>query len=279
MTMAIELSSTLPVTRRITSTACESRSVCMVTVEGTFHAKPGQFLMLWIPGLEEIPLSIAEDTGEEVHIAFFPVGETTTALAKMQPGDLIGLRGPFGTHYAWEQGQRIALVAGGYGAAPMYFAAKETLKSGCRVDVIIGARTEDDILFEEEIAALSPHSLQYATDDGSRGHHGYNTQVLERMIAEEGAKSFDWLFTCGPEPMLKSVSAIAAAHGIPAQLSTHRYMKCGYGLCGNCVVEPLGIRLCQEGPVLTNDVYAQITEFGRFKRDGLGRKLPMTQGK
>lgn len=268
--MAIALQSTIPKTHRIVHLECESPHVCSLAVSGTMDARPGQFVMLWIPGMEEIPVSVSDDTGEEVHITFFGVGETSKTLSKMQAGDLIGLRGPFGTHYEWEKGQRIVLVAGGYGAAPMYFTAKEVLKDDCMLDVLIGAQTKAEILFEDHIAKLGIDSIKFATDDGTLGIKGYNTQLLEELIVEQGADSIDWIFACGPEGMLKRVSEIAAQHDIPAQLSMHRYMKCGYGLCGNCVVDPLGIRMCVEGPVVHNEVALQMTEFGKSHRNELG---------
>ncbi len=83
--------------------------------------KPGQFVMVWIPGVDEKPMSIAFDDGKEFWITVCNVGPTSGALHEMKEGDLVGIRGPFGTHYEWEDGDHLALVAGGYGAAPMYF--------------------------------------------------------------------------------------------------------------------------------------------------------------
>src|SRR3990167_5739084 len=82
----------------------------------------------------------------------------------------------------------------------------------------------------------------------------------------------DQVFACGPEMMLKAVSELTAKYKIPSQLSLERYMKCGYGICGNCVVDPLGIRLCTEGPVVKNDACVKIEEFGKYHRDALGKK-------
>ncbi len=82
----------------------------------------------------------------------------------------------------------------------------------------------------------------------------------------------DQVFGCGPEMMLKRISEITAKHQVPSQLSLERYMKCGYGLCGNCVVDPLGIRMCVEGPVVKNENCLVITEFGKYHRDDLGQK-------
>ncbi len=95
---------------------------------------------------------------------------------------------------------------------------------------------------------------------------------LKGKKGKEGIDPIDQVFACGPELMLKAVSEVTAKYNIPSQLSLERYMKCGYGLCGNCVVDPLGIRLCTEGPVVKNDACVKIEEFGKYHRDALGKK-------
>ncbi len=250
--------------------------------DGSLGAKPGQFVMAWLPGVDEVPLSVAYDDGANIHLTFFAVGDMTNELAKCDVGDLVGLRGPFGTSYEWKPGQHIVLVAGGYGAAPMYFVAAETVGHGCTLEVIVGARSKEHLLFLDELEALPHVSLHIATNDGSVGYKGFNVDIMEKLLTEcpvdsKDAKNakcspVDQVFACGPEMMLKRISEITAKLNVPSQLSLERYMKCGYGLCGNCVVDPLGIRLCVEGPVVKNDQCVQITEFGQYHRDDLGKK-------
>jgi len=229
--------------------------------------------MLWLPGVEEIPMSVANDDGKQLQITFFAIGETTRKLASMKKGDLVGLRGPFGTFYEWKPKQHLALVAGGYGAAPMYFAAREAAKDGCTLSVFVGARSKGHLLYLPAFRKLPRTTLYVSTDDGSQGFKGFNVQLLEKTL-KEGASplAIDQIFACGPERMLKSVSDLSFRTKIPGQLSLERYMKCGFGLCGNCVVDPLGIRLCTDGPVVRNDIARKITEFGKYHRDELGRK-------
>jgi dihydroorotate dehydrogenase electron transfer subunit len=222
-------------------------------------------------------MSVADDNGAETKITFFAVGDMTRELAKKDIGDLVGLRGPFGTSYQWKPGQHIALVAGGYGAAPMFFVAKETVGHGCTLEAIVGARGKEHLLYLEELESLPHVSLHVCTDDGSVGFKGYNTQLLEKLleacpVGADECSPIDQIFACGPERMLKRVSEISAQHKIPSQLSLERYMKCGFGLCGNCVVDPLGIRLCTDGPVIHNDICAAISEFGQYHRDDVGKK-------
>jgi dihydroorotate dehydrogenase electron transfer subunit len=264
---------TLPQTYRIVSIKRETANVTTLTFPVSLGAKPGQFVMLWVPGVDEIPMSVANDDGKELRVTFFAVGEATRALAEKKEGELIGLRGPFGTSYAWEKGQHLALVAGGYGAAPMYFAAAEATRNGCTADVIVGARGKEHLLYKEEFRKLTRTTLHLATDDGSEGHKGNTVEVL-RELFEKGA-SFDGVFACGPEKMLVAVADVAAEKKVPCQLSMERYMKCGYGLCGNCTVDPLGLRMCVEGPVVRGDVARTIMEFGQYHRDDLGKKNPL----
>ena len=273
---SIELQSRLPKTYHIKEIRQETDMVRTFTFDGSLGAKPGQFVNVWLPGVDEVPMSVAYDDGAETKITFFAVGDMTNELAKSSVGDLVGLRGPFGTYYEWDAGDHIALVAGGYGAAPMFFVASEAVKNGCTLEAIVGARSKEHLLYLEELESLKHVSVHVSTDDGSMGHKGYNTQVLETLLDntpdDPEDPPIDKVFACGPEMMLKRVSEITAERNIPSQLSLERYMKCGYGLCGNCVVDPLGIRICTDGPVVHNDQCLKIDEFGKYHRDDLGNK-------
>ena len=274
--MQIPLQARLPKTYRILSVKRETEFVTTMTFPVSLGAKPGQFIMVWLPGVEEIPMSVALDDGKKLQITFFAVGETTKGLAMLKKGDLVGLRGPFGTHYEWKPKQKLALVAGGYGAAPMFFAASSASAEGCSLEVFVGARGKEHLLYLQAFRKLPRTTLHIATDDGSDGFKGFNVQLLEKVLTDRKhskSKPFvDQIFACGPERMLVSVSNLSFSKMIPSQLSLERYMKCGYGLCGNCVVDPLGIRLCVDGPVVKNEVCRKITEFGKCHRDGLGKK-------
>ncbi len=288
----------VPKTYKIVSIKKETEQVQTFTFDVSLGARPGQFVMVWLPGVDEVPMSVSMDDGKNLSITFFQVGDMTTELAKCKVGDLVGLRGPLGTHYEWKKGQHLILVAGGYGAAPMYFVANEAVKDECTVDFIVGARSKDLLLYTDEIKKLENTNLHIATDDGSEGHKGYNTEILEKLINQrlssterqsasgEASKNTPLdstpcqephsrkasVFACGPEMMLKRISDICAEEEVTCFLSLERYMKCGYGLCGNCCMDPLGIRVCKDGPVISNDICRQLTEFGAYHRDELGRK-------
>lgn len=274
--MSIPLQSRLPRTYPIAKIRRETEMVRTFTFQVSFGARPGQFVMVWIPGVDEVPMSVAYDDGRQLQLTFFAVGDATRVLAASSVGDLIGLRGPFGTSYHWEAGQRLALVAGGYGAAPMFFVARQAISNGCRIEVFVGARSKEHLLYLKEFKTLPRTTLHIATDDGSMGFKGFNVQHLDLVLSEQkhsASKPFvHQIFACGPERMLVAISALAAQRKIRSQLSLERYMKCGYGLCGNCVVDPLGIRLCVDGPVVENKLCGTITEFGKYHRDALGKK-------
>ncbi|MDO8468245.1 MAG: dihydroorotate dehydrogenase electron transfer subunit [Candidatus Peribacter sp.] len=260
----------LPVTHRIASVKRETEQVTSFTFAVSLGAKPGQFVMVWLPGVDEVPMSIANDDGKQLQITFFAVGDTTKKLALLKKGDLVGLRGPFGTHYEWKPKQHLSLVAGGYGAAPMFFAASEAAKDQCTLTAIVGARSKEHLLYLDAFAKLKGTTVSVATDDGSQGHKGYNVELLSALL--KGKKKPDQVFACGPERMLVAVSDLCHEQKVPCQISLERYMKCGYGLCGNCTVDPLGIRLCTDGPVVKNELARTITEFGKYHRDHLGKK-------
>lgn len=269
--MRIPVQCRLPKTYRITSIKRETAHVKTFVFETSFGARPGQFLMVWLPGYDEVPMSIAMDDGERTKITFFDIGDMTKKLFTLREGDLVGLRGPFGTFYEWQKNQHLILVAGGYGAAPMYFVAKEALKDGCSLDFIVGARSKEHLLYLDEIRALKKTTISVATDDGSEGYKGYNTEVLEQLLTDDHSSQIT-VFACGPELMLKRVSELCIERRVECSLSLERYMKCGFGICGNCTVDPLGIRLCCEGPVVKNELCAKIADFGKYHRDSVGRK-------
>lgn len=265
----------LPSTIRIAHIEQQTEYIRTFTFEHTFGAKPGQYVLCWLPGYDEIPLSVAYDDGHTCKVTFFEIGDFTKQLAQCKVGDLLGFRGPFGTHYTWNAGEHIIVVGGGYGAAPMFFAAHEAVHHGCNIEVILGARSENQLMYVKDFESLPHASLHIATDDGTTGFAGRNTALLEKMLQEAvdptHERTVDRIFACGPEVMLKVISDIADKYSVPCQLSLVRFIKSGYGACGTSVMDPLGIPLSTHGPVLDNEICKQLTEFGVYSRDGLGR--------
>lgn len=230
--------------------------------------KPGQFLMMWIPGFDEKPMSIAFDDGKELWVTICAVGPFSQKMHELKVGDKVGVRGPLGTHYKFKAGEHLALVAGGYGAAPMYFVAHEAVRKGCKVEFLIGARNKDLLLYGQKILGLGVN-LHISTDDGSAGFKGYITQVLDKVMDE---KKINQVFTCGPEVMMKVVGQVAEKHEVEAYMSMEKYMKCGIGVCGQCAIDDKGDLCCIKGPVMKWSYLKKLPEMGQYHRDAQGRK-------
>lgn len=260
---------TKPVSLPIQKIINENENTRTFVFNYDLKSKPGQFVMLWIPGVDEKPFSVCFDDKGEFWLTICKVGPATEELFKLKEGDLVGIRGPFGTAYEFEEGAKLALVAGGYGAAPMYFVAREAIEKNCEIDFFVGARTEDLLLFTQKVMALGSVDLHIATDDGSVGHKGFVTEILKKVLEE---KEKDHVFACGPDRMMKAVGEIAEAAKVSCSLSMERYMKCGFGVCGQCALDDTGICVCKEGPVMDWDLVKKVEEFGKYHRDAQGKK-------
>lgn len=260
---------TRPVAMPIKRILQENEHTWTFVFEYRLESKPGQFVMLWIPGVDEKPFSIAYDDGEEFWLTVCKVGPATEKLFEMYEGDMVGIRGPFGTSYEFYEGESLVTVAGGYGAAPMYYVTLEAIKKGCEVDFITGAKAADLVLFEEKVGDLKGVTLHVATDDGSKGFKGFTTELLEQILA---GKTVDRVFTCGPELMMKRVGEVASVFGVPCFMSVEKYMKCGFGICGNCSIDHTGDLVCMKGPVMEFAYVKDLREFGNYHRDAQGKK-------
>ncbi|MGA2478063.1 MAG: dihydroorotate dehydrogenase electron transfer subunit [Spirochaetia bacterium] len=225
---------------RVVEKVQENAATITFVLDAAMEAAPGQFAMLWLPGIDEKPFSIAG--ADPLTFTVSRVGPFSEMLHALAPGDTLWVRGPFGRGY--QAGARKALlVGGGYGAAPLHFLSRELLREGAAVEAALGARSADGLLFADRFAALGV-PLHLATEDGSRGMRGRVTDAVSPLLA---SGRFDELFACGPEGMLESLAALCRAAGVPAQLSYEAYMRCGLGVCGAC--EHDGRLVCLDGPV------------------------------
>jgi dihydroorotate dehydrogenase electron transfer subunit len=245
-------------------------------------AKPGQFMMVWIPGVDEIPMSIAAVEPDEGHVEFAAakVGAATRKLHKAKLGDLLGLRGPLGNGFELPRSkgapptQPLLVVAGGCGAPPILFATDSAVHGEWEVDVVLGATTEDELLYRRHFNCLT-HTLILTTDDGSTGKEGTAVDGAKELLEERakaGAQGYAACLACGPEPMLTSLVKLTEKYNLPLQVSLERYMKCGVGICGHCIIDMKGSRVCVEGPVFqASQLYN--TDFGKSILDAAGRRL------
>ncbi|MBI3943174.1 MAG: dihydroorotate dehydrogenase electron transfer subunit [Chloroflexi bacterium] len=232
---------TLPHRARIVDIIPENYRTSSLVLDHHLQAQPGQFIMAWIPGLDEKPFSLAYATPVTLTVA--RVGPFSSALHALVPGDYLSIRGPFGQGFK-PRGRRALLAGGGYGVAPLAYLAEELIKGGSEISVVIGARTAADLLLIERFNRLGIVP-QLTTEDGSRGIPGRITAVAAPLL-QSGA--VDQLYACGPHGMLEALDHLASETGVPAQLSWEAYMRCGVGLCGSC--EHRGKLLCLDGPVL-----------------------------
>jgi len=255
----------LPITEIIT----ENPSVKTFYFNHELKSKPGQFIMLWVPEVDQKPFSIGYADGKKFALTVFNRGPLTAKLFTLQIGDRVGITGPYGTNFTSQDNTQYIMVAGGYGAAPLgYLAEALQTQKGVTIDFLIGAQSTGLLLFEERLAKLPNLKLHIATDDGSKGHKGYVTDLLKDLIKEKSL-----VCTCGPELMEKTVLDICNQHETECEISIERYMKCGLGVCGQCAVDDLGICMCTEGPVVKRDLANQIKEFGVYQRDKSGAKI------
>lgn len=220
-----------------------------------FYAIPGQFLMVCMPSFDEVPMSISFCTSKKFGISVFKVGETTEKLHSLKAGNFLRLRGPYGNGFRYS-GKKICLVGGGCGAAPLAFLAEEAAKKGIKVTTLIGAKTKNDLLFLKRFEKVA--NVEAASDDGSYGFKGFVTELLKQRLEKE---KFDCVYTCGPELMMKKVFEICSAKKIKLQASLERFMKCGCGLCGSCLIN--GQRVCADGPVFELEKLKEFEKFGK----------------
>jgi len=235
-------------------------------------AKPGQFLMLWIPSVDEIPLSIL-DTDEKgiVSVAVKKVGEATQALHNKKVGDFIGLRGPFGNSFTLREG-KILMVGGGIGMAPLSFLAKKLAPKASKLTLVVGAKAREELLFMEKLKKFcKEENLLATTDDGSYGFKGLASELSESILTKE---KYDAIYACGPEQMIRKVFETAEKAGISMEASLERLMRCAIGLCGSCVIGKY--RVCRDGPVFDGNQLRKVKdELGISKRDFNGRRIPL----
>jgi dihydroorotate dehydrogenase electron transfer subunit len=225
--------------------------------------EPGQFAMIatverWGGGSDERPylpraFSVARRSGGESHFLLEDVGPGTRRLCELQAGELLWVLGPLGRGFAPpEPGRRAILVGGGVGIAPLAILDDALAEPAT---VLLGFR---DAARAEGAALLTGATV--ATDDGSVGHHGLVTDLLEAELASDPGAV---VYACGPATMLEGVRALCARTSTPAQLALEAGMACGFGACFGCAVPRHGggyVRVCLDGPVLDAELLERVEE-------------------
>jgi dihydroorotate dehydrogenase electron transfer subunit len=200
-------------------------------------------------------------------------GKGTRWLAERRRHDLIDIVGPLGRPFILPK-ERVStvLVGGGYGSAPLFMLAEQLRERGCRVDVVVGAATEEKLYGTLELKRLAS-TLTITTDDGSMGERGRVTDILPALMERVDAAV---VYACGPMPMLQRVAEIAESHQAYSQCAVEEAMACGVGVCMTCVLPVVGedgvtrmLRSCVEGPVFRGD-RVRWSDVGTIPSDTLG---------
>ena len=228
---------------------------------------PGQFAMVWIPGVNELPMSVMiSENDEKSGFTVRKRGESSTALYNLQVGQQIGVRGPYGNSFDIKDGE-ILLIGGGTGLVPLMRLIKFS-KDTNKITLLMGSQTKEEVFFEDMAKnswLCNDLNCISVTEDGSYGEKGYVTDVLEKLLEEN---TYDAIYTCGPELMMYKVVKLANEKGIFVQASLERMMKCGVGICGSCCVSQ--DLVCRDGTVFDGQYLAKNSEFGHLQRTKSG---------
>jgi dihydroorotate dehydrogenase electron transfer subunit len=249
----------LPKTVKIKKIVEENYKVKTFYLDIKLNAAPGQFVMVWIPELDEKPFTLSSIN--PVAVTVEKKGKFTEKMFKLKVGDLIGVRGPYGKGFSAKA--NACIVAGGLGLAPL-LPLIEKLKNP---EIIFGVKSKKDLMFTDKLKGAN-----LCTDDGCVGFKGFTSDLLSEFLKK---KKYSVVYTCGPEIMIKSVFDVCEKHKVNCEASLERFMKCGFGVCGNCAIDDQLV--CKDGPVFDSKQIRKLTELGKFARLKSGRKVPLKE--
>jgi dihydroorotate dehydrogenase electron transfer subunit len=243
-----------PVVLKISKVKKETANHVTLFFKFPLDFKPGQFVMVWLPRVDEKPFTLSYHNKEEFGITIESKGAFTKKVINMKAGDKLGVRGPYGKSFTIKQRfNEVCVVAGGCGMAPIAPLIDELYRRKMNVTVIQGARSKSSLLFLDRYK-----KIKYCTDDGSKGYKGYTTSLLQEELRK---KKYDLVYACGPEIMMRSAFEICESCGVPIEVSLERYMRCGFGVCGACVCGKE--RVCIDGPVFSLKKLRKMDDFGK----------------
>ncbi len=223
----------------------------------------GQFVFLKVGNTDSKPFSVAANR-DGLELLVRDVGPMTAKACRLEVNDVVRIRGPYGHRFSLPGERLVVFVGAGVGIAPVHYAAQ------CHpgpIRIFLGARTTRELAYLESFRKLGEVSV--STDDGSAGHHGYISELVERALAEE-KPDHPVFFNCGPELAMKALDAVERKYALPQDIYhvVERYTSCGIGICGKCSICS-GERTCVDGPVYTA---AEFTP-GEPLRDLTGKKV------
>jgi len=251
----------LPVMHAITRIKKEAQDMRTIYLKGKLSCKPGQFIMVWLPGVDEKPMAISELRSNEFGFTYHTIGTFTRGLDSLKVGSLLGIRGPYGNSFS--QKKKAVVVGGGVGMASV-----ATLIDVLDNPIVIhGAKTKFHILYKDRFK-----DMIITTDDGSEGEQGFVTVALKRILE---TKKVNIVYTCGNEFMMKAVVEMCTQYKVPCEASIERYMKCGFGICGACVMGDKVV--CTDGPIFTGKELSANLEFGKCARLKTGKRVSLKE--
>ena len=230
----------------------------------SMDCKPGQFVMVWLPDVDEKPMAVSYHNKKEFAFTSQSIGKFTNFLDKLKKGDKLGIRGPYGNSFSLKN--NACIVAGGVGLSSLSKLI-DKLKNPL---IIYGARSKHHLIY---LKRYKNRKMIVATDDGSFGKKGFTTDVLNKVLNQN--KKIKIVYTCGPEMMMKKVFEICSRHKIQCEASLERYMKCSFGICGACMIDDKIV--CIDGPIFNSSQLNKLSEFGKYARIKTGRKVTLNE--
>jgi dihydroorotate dehydrogenase electron transfer subunit len=217
---------------------------------------PGQFVMVWIPTLGEVPMSLSK-VGLEKSLTVKAYGPSTQKLIKSTVGDTLFIRGPYGVPFSNPEGKNL-LIGGGSGMASLRPLINKNSTG------IIASKSAEELLFTKEF--MNGNYIE-VTEDGTRGMRGIITDGIDQV----DVNSYTNVYVCGPERMLKAVYEKLKDCQTKVEFSLERSMKCGIGICDSCSID--GFQICLDGPTFSLDQVKKMVEFGVTKLSSSGKRV------
>jgi len=262
----------IPVMMEITKVVQEAKGIKSFFFNEKMESHPGQFIMVWLPGVDEKPMAVSYWSKNEFAFTSQAIGRFTKTLEKIKKCGKLGIRGPYGNSFSIKE--NACVVGGGVGMASL-----ATLIDTLKKPIIInGSRNKEQLLY---LKRFKGKSMIATTDDGTYGRKGYTTDVLEEVLngkkfnESEFFSKIKIVYTCGPEIMMKKVLEICNKHNVECEASLERYMGCGFGICGKCMINNKIV--CIDGPIFNSKQLNKMTEFGNFARLKSGRKVSLKE--
>ena len=244
----------------------ENDTVKTFRFKHNLRARAGQFIMLSDLENGEKPFSIADCTEEYFDITVKKIGKFTSALFQKSVGDRLMIRGAYGSSFFISSG-KVLIVAGGYATPPTYFLVKKLLSANADITLINGAKYKKDLLYTEKFKNMPIQYIE-TCDNEKADYKGTSVDIAKQFLQKN---RYDFIYSAGPDLMMKSLQKYISNYEY--EFLFERYMKCAIGICGQCTLDPIGIRVCVEGPVLGKRFVEKLTEFGNYKRDASGQRI------